>query len=471
MIETPLDQPATDQNGADQPGTHRPVFREPVSVVILAAGKGTRMRNGIAKVLHPLAGQPLIWHVLRQARALGCVDPVVVLAPGMEEVRAAVERAAPGARIVIQETALGTGDAVRAAAGVVAANGTALVLFGDTPLLRPETAASLVTAREAADAAVSVLGIRPPDPAGYGRLEVAGPELTAIVEERHAPAELLRSGACNAGVMAFAAARLPELLAALPLREGKNEYYLTDAVHLARARGWRCVAVEGPWQDGIGINSQAQLAEAEAVFQARRRRALLAEGVIMQAPQTVFLAADTAIEPGAVIEPYVIFGAEVRVERGAVIHAFSHLEGARVAAGASVGPFARLRPGTSLAEKARVGNFVELKNAVLEAGAKANHLTYLGDALVGAGANVGAGTITCNYDGVGKHRTAIGRGAFIGSNTALVAPVEIGAEAIVAAGSTITQPVPPGALAVGRARQATLPERAGPLRDKLRQRR
>ena len=461
MIETPPDQPQADE-------AYRSMFRGPVSVVILAAGKGTRMRNGIAKVLHPLAGQPLIWHVLRQSRALGCADPVVVLAPGMEEVQAAVERAAPRARIVIQEAALGTGDAVRAAAGAVGATGTLLVLFGDTPLLRPETAASLVTAREGVDAAVSVLGIRPPDPGGYGRLQVEGPELTAIVEERHAGPELLLAGACNAGVMAFAADRLPELLAALPFREGKGEYYLTDTVHLARARGWRCVAVEGPWQDGIGINSQAQLAEAEAVFQARRRAALLAGGVIMQAPDTVFLAADTEIEPGAVIEPYVIFGAGARVERGAVIHAFSHLEGARVASGASVGPFARLRPGTSLGEKARVGNFVELKNAVLEAGAKANHLTYLGDALVGAGANVGAGTITCNYDGVSKHRTAIGKGAFIGSNTALVAPLEIGADAIVAAGSTITQAVPSGALAVGRARQATLPGRAAPLRDRQR---
>ena len=441
-------------------------------VTVLAAGKGTRMRNTLPKVLHPLASRTLIEHVLASAAELGPRRTVVVLAPGMEAVAAVVGRAVTAApEVVLQEPQLGTGHALMAARAALPATGTVLVVFGDTPLLRGATLARLVEVREAAGAAVAVLGMRPADPAGYGRLRVADKRLLEIVEERHADADLRRDALCNSGVMAFDASRLGRLLDELPLRPEKNEHYLTDAVGLAVARGWPCVAIEGPAEEGLGVNSQAQLAEAGAVLQRRLREALLEAGVVMPAPETVQLCADTEAAPGAVIEPYVVFGPGVRVGPRAVVRSFSHLEGATVAAGAVVGPFARLRPGSDIGEGARVGNFVETKNARLEAGAKANHLSYLGDASVGAGANVGAGTITCNYDGFHKHPTRIGAGAFIGSNTALVAPVAVGTGAIVAAGSTVTQDVPDDGFAVARARQETQADRAGRLRERLRQRR
>ena len=323
---------------------------------------------------------------------------------------------------------------------------------------------------EAADAAVAVLGMRPPDPAGYGRLRFSGDDLAEIVEERHADPELRRSGNSNSGVMAMDAARLRPLLDAVPLRPEKGEYYLTDIVALATARGWRCTAVEGPWEEGAGVNSQAQLADAMRLLQTRLRGRLLEAGVIMPAPETVHLAVDTEVAPGAVVEPYVVFGPGVRVEAGAVVHSFSHLEGAVVEAGASVGPFARLRPGTRLGEKARVGNFVETKKARIGKGSKANHLSYLGDAKIGSGVNVGAGTITCNYDGFGKHRTEIGAGAFIGSNSALVAPVRVGAGAVVGAGSTVSRDVPDEAVAIARGTQENREGKAPGLRDRFRRR-
>lgn len=441
---------------------------QPLSVVVLAAGRGSRMRNPLPKVLHPLAGWPLIRHVLEVSRGLGAARVVTVLAPGADAVAAVVKRLVPDARIAVQDAPMGTGHAVMAARPELLAEGTVLVLFGDTPLLTHETALRLLAAREAGDQAVVVLGIAPPDPTGYGRLRVEAGRLRAIVEERHADEALRREGLCNAGAMAFDAARLGVLLDALELRADKNEYYLTDAVELAVAHGWSCAAVPGPWQDGLGINSQRQLADAERVFQDRRRDALLAAGVIMPAPETVYLAADTEIAAGALVEPYVVFGPGVRIAGEATIHAFSQLEGAIVEARASVGPFARLRPGARLGPDAKVGNFVEVKNAELGPGAKASHLSYLGDATIGAGANIGAGTITCNYDGFGKHRTAIGAGAFIGSNTALVAPISIGEQAVVGAGSTLTENVPAGAVAVARARQTTLPARAARLRERLR---
>jgi bifunctional UDP-N-acetylglucosamine pyrophosphorylase / glucosamine-1-phosphate N-acetyltransferase len=441
-----------------------------LSVTVLAAGRGTRMRNPLPKVLHPLAGRTLIGHVLEAARALAPERTVVVLAPGMDEVAAEARRSPLRPAVAIQEPQLGTGHALTAALPALPAEGTVLVLYGDTPLIRPETLARLVAAREEADAAVAVLGMRPPDPAGYGRLRQEGDDLVEIVEERHADPELRRDGVSNSGVMALDAARLRELLGAVPLRPEKNEHYLTDVVALAARRGWPCRTVEGPWEEGVGVNSQAQLADAMRLLQIRLRGRALEAGVIMPAPETVYLAADTDLAPGAVVEPYVVFGPGVRVGAGAVVHAFSHLEGATVAAGAGVGPFARLRPGTEVGEGARVGNFVEAKNATLRAGAKANHLTYLGDATVGEGANVGAGTITCNYDGFAKHRTEIGAGAFVGSNTALVAPVSVGAGAVVGAGSTITADVPADALAVARGQQATREGYAPRLRDRLRQR-
>lgn len=443
---------------------------ERLSVTVLAAGKGTRMRNALPKVLHELAGRTLIGHVLEAARALQPADTVVVLAPGMDEVAAEARRSPLRPRIAVQERQLGTGHAVQAALPELARDGTVLVLYGDTPLIRPETLQALVTARETAGAAVAVLGMRPPDPSGYGRLRMAGEDLVEIVEERHADPELKRHGVSNSGVMALDAARLPALLEAVPLRPEKGEHYLTDIVALAVARGWPCRAVEGPWEEGVGVNSQAQLAHAMALLQARLRTRHLEAGVIMPAPETVFLAADTEIAPGAVIEPYVVLGPGVRIGERAAVHSFSHVEGAVVEAGAVIGPFARLRPGTEIGPRARVGNFVETKNARLGASAKANHLTYLGDAAVGEGANVGAGTITCNYDGFAKHRTEIGPGAFIGSNSALVAPVEVGARAIVGAGSTITRNVPDDSVAVARGEQRTRQGQAPALRDRLRKR-
>ena len=442
--------------------------RLPLSIVVLAAGKGTRMRNGRPKVLHPLAGWPLIRHVLATARALDLDRLVVVLAPGMDEVAAEVRGFAPEARIAIQDTPRGTGDAVAAARAELPAAGAVLVLYGDTPLLTQGTLVRLLAEREKTDAAVAVLAFRPPDPTGYGRLRFSGDELVELVEERHADPALKAEGLCNSGVMAFDATRLPHLLDALPLRPEQNEVFLTDAVAVAVARGWKCRAVEGPWVEGLGVNSQRQLAELERLWQERRRAQLLDGGVVMPAPETVFLAADCVVEPGAILEPYVVLGPGVRIAAGAVVHPFSHLEGAVVEAGAVVGPFARLRPGSLLEAEARVGNFVEIKATRLGKGAKANHLSYLGDATIGAGANIGAGTITCNYDGFAKHRTEIGAGAFVGSNTALVAPVRVGEGAIVGAGSTVTEDVPDDGLAIARGRQATIPGRAAELRARLR---
>jgi bifunctional UDP-N-acetylglucosamine pyrophosphorylase / glucosamine-1-phosphate N-acetyltransferase len=443
---------------------------ERLSVTVLAAGKGTRMRNPLPKVLHPLAGRTLIGHVLHAAAELAPSHSVVVLAPGMDGVAAEVRRSRLQPRVAVQEPQLGTGHALQSALPELPREGTILVLYGDTPLIRAETLRALVAAREDVGAAVAVLGMRPPDPAGYGRLRFAGQDLVEIVEERHAEPELKRSGISNSGVMAVDAARLPALLEAVPLRPEKGEYYLTDAVGLAVARGWACLAIEGPAEEGLGVNSQAQLAEVGQIVQRRLRERALAQGVIMPAPETVFLAADTEIGPGALIEPHVVFGPGVRVGPEAVIHAFSHLEKAVVAKGAEIGPFARLRPGSEIGEGAKIGNFVETKNTRLAPGAKANHLTYLGDTVVGAKANIGAGTITCNYDGFGKYPTQIGAGAFIGSNTALVAPVTIGAEAIVAAGSVVTRDVPDDGFAVARARQETREQRAGWLRERFRRR-
>lgn len=439
-------------------------------ITVFAAGKGTRMRNGLAKVLHPLAGRTLLEHVLATGAELEPDRIVVVLAPGMDDVAAAAGRAAAGTVVAVQEPQLGTGHALMTTRPHLPAEGTVLVLYGDTPLITADTLRRLVAAREADGAAVAVLGMRPADPAGYGRLRREAGRLVGIVEDRHADPALKREGLCNSGVMALDAARVGILLDGLELHPEKGEYYLTDVVALAVARGWTCTAIEGPAEEGHGINSQAQLAEAMQILQRRLRQKLMAEGVVMPAPETVYLAADTRIAPGALIEPYVVFGPGVRVAAGATVHAFSHLEGAVVAEGASVGPFARLRPGSEIGPGARIGNFVETKNARLAAGAKASHLTYLGDATIGARANIGAGTITCNYDGFAKHQTEIGAGAFIGSNTALVAPVSVGAAAIVGAGSTITHDVPPDALAIARGRQQNLAERALRLRERLAQR-
>ncbi|MCB1882587.1 MAG: bifunctional UDP-N-acetylglucosamine diphosphorylase/glucosamine-1-phosphate N-acetyltransferase GlmU [Geminicoccaceae bacterium] len=439
-----------------------------LSVAVLAAGKGTRMRNARPKVLHDLAGFSLIGHVLRTADAIGADSLVAVLAPDAPEVEAEVRRLRPDAAIVHQEPALGTGHALQVALPALRAEGTVLVLYGDTPLMMPATLESLVARLRDEGAAVAVLGMRPPDPAGYGRLRLDGAgRLVALVEARDADADLLATAACNSGVMAIDAARLRPLLGGLALHAEKNEYYLTDIVALAVAQGWRCAAIEASWEEGHGVNSQAQLAEAMAILQVRLRAAHMENGVTLVAPETVHLAADAEIAPGVVIEPNVVLGPGVRVGEGARIHAFSHLEGAFVGPGVAVGPFARLRPGTVLEQGARVGNFVETKAATLKTGAKANHLTYLGDCEVGAGANVGAGTITCNYDGFSKHRTRIGDGAFIGSNAALVAPVEVGDGAVVGAGSVVVQDVPAGAVAIARGQQRNREGAAPLLRERL----
>jgi bifunctional UDP-N-acetylglucosamine pyrophosphorylase/glucosamine-1-phosphate N-acetyltransferase len=442
-----------------------------LAVAVLAAGRGTRMKNALPKVLHPLGGAPLIAHVLRTVAGLAPHRIVLVVAADGDAVTAAARRVVPEVRVAIQDPPLGTGHAVLQALPELPAEGTLLVVYGDTPLLRPETLTALAAAREREGAAVAVLGISPEDRTGYGRLRLdrAG-RLVAIVEERHADAELLRDAPCNSGVMALDLAVAGELLAALPLRPEKGEYYLTDIVALARRRGLVCTWLPGAAEEGIGVNSQAELAALEARFQARARARALDAGVVLTSPETVHFAFDTDLAPGVQVEPYVVFGPGVRAEAGAVVRSFSHLEGVHLAAGAVVGPFARLRPGTRVGEGARIGNFVEVKNTVLGPGAKANHLTYLGDAEVGPGANIGAGTITCNYDGFGKYRTRIGEGAFIGSNTALVAPVEIGDGAIVGAGSTVTTDVPGQAVVVARARERILEDRARELRERFRRR-
>lgn len=435
-----------------------------LTAVVLAAGQGTRMKSGRAKVLHPLAGRTLIGHVLAIAGRLEPEKAVVVLADGMDDVAAEVEKSELETAIAIQDPPLGTGHALMAARECLPAEGDILVLYGDTPLLTAGTLMQLLAKRRETDAAVAVFGIRPPDPSGYGRLRFAGGALVELVEERHADEDLKRDGLCNAGIMAIDAARLGALLDSLELKQPKGEYYLTDIVEHACARGWTCAAVEGPWEEGHGVNAQHQLAEAEAVVQRRLRLAAMERGVIMPAPETVHLAADTELAPGVEVQPYVVFGPKVRVAEGAVIKSFSHLEGADVGIGADIGPYARLRPGSDIGARARIGNFVETKNTVLEAGAKANHLTYLGDAHVGAQSNIGAGTITCNYDGFNKYRTEIGKGVFIGSNTALVAPVNVADGAMVAAGSTVTDDVAADDLAIARERQANIPEGAARFR-------
>jgi bifunctional UDP-N-acetylglucosamine pyrophosphorylase / glucosamine-1-phosphate N-acetyltransferase len=421
--------------------------------IVLAAGEGTRMRSTRPKVLHAVAGQSLLAHVLAAVGQAGVTAAAVVIGPGQDDVAAEAKRVLPDAAVFVQRERRGTAHAVLAAKSAIERTpDDILVVYGDTPLIRPATLAAL---REplAGGAAITVLAFRPSDPTGYGRLLMAGDEVTAIREEADASADERAIGLCNGGIMALAGKSALAILERIGDHNRKREFYLTDAVEIARAMTLRAVAVEVEEDDVRGINTKAQLAEAEAVAQQRLRQSALDSGVTLVAPETVFLCADTKFGRDVVVEPYVVFGEKVTVDDGAVIHAFSHLAGAHVGKGVSVGPFARLRPGTRLGDGSRIGNFVEVKEAVLEAGAKANHLSYIGDAFVGANANIGAGTITCNYDGSTKHRTSIGKDAFIGSNSALVAPVEIGEGAYIGTGSVITENVPPDALALARGRQ------------------
>ena len=421
--------------------------------IVLAAGEGTRMRSARPKVLHPVAGRTLLAHVLSAVAEAGVTSTAVVIGPGQDAVAQEAKRVLSGAEHFVQQARRGTADAVLAAKSAIERRpDDILIVYGDTPLVRPATLARL-RAPLAAGAALTVLAFRPSDPTGYGRLVVKDGELLAIREEADASPKERAINLCNGGLMAFAGQTALAILQRIGDENRKREFYLTDAVEIARELALKAVAVEAEEDDVRGINTKSQLAEAEAVAQKRLRQAALDAGVTLIAPETVFLSADTTFGKDVVVEPYVIFGEKVRVDDGTVIHSFSHLAGAHVGKGVSVGPFARLRPGTRLGDGSRIGNFVEVKEAVVEAGAKANHLSYIGDAFVGANANIGAGTITCNYDGADKHRTEIGKNAFIGSNSALVAPVQIGANAYVGSGSVVTENVPDNALALGRGRQ------------------
>jgi bifunctional UDP-N-acetylglucosamine pyrophosphorylase/glucosamine-1-phosphate N-acetyltransferase len=438
------------------------------AVILLAAGKGTRMKSDLPKVLHQLAGKPLVGHALDAAAALNPSQCVVVVGPGMEDVATAV---APHP-IAVQANQQGTADAVLAAREALSGFGggsdgaTVLVLYGDTPMIGADTLKRMIAAR-AAGAGVVVLGFRPVDAAEYGRLVLdAAGALEAIVEYRDADEDQRAIDLCNSGVMAVSAGHIWGLLDRVGNDNAKGEYYLTDIVALARASGLACAVVEGAEKEVLGINSRGDLAAAEAVWQQTRRARAMADGATLTDPATVWFAHDTQIGRDVTIGPSVFFGSGVSVADGATINAFCRLDGVTIGPGASVGPFARLRPGAEIGAGARIGNFVEVKNAVLGAGAKANHLSYVGDAVVGDGANIGAGTITCNYDGFLKHRTEIGAGAFIGSNTALVAPVSVGKGALVGAGSTITKNVPDDAIAVTRGRHTVVEGAAKDYRER-----
>jgi bifunctional UDP-N-acetylglucosamine pyrophosphorylase/glucosamine-1-phosphate N-acetyltransferase len=428
------------------------------TAILLAAGLGTRMRSALPKALHPLGGRPMLHHLL--ASCAGVFERAVIVAgPDMPALAAA---AAPHP-VVVQHERLGTAHAALQAAGEFG-TGDVAVLYADNPLIRPATLRRLRDAR--AGAGLVLLAMRPADPGRYGRVITQGDTVERIVEWADATEAERAVGLCNAGVICAAAHDLQRWLRAVGNANSKSEYYLTDVVAIARAEGVRVAAVEAPEAELRGVNSRAELAAAEATLQGFLREEAMAAGATLIAPETVFLSADTALAPDVTVEPNVVFGPGVTVAAGARIRAFSHLEGCTVGQGAIIGPFARLRPGTDIGAGAHVGNFVELKAASLGEGAKANHLTYIGDATVGAGTNIGAGTITVNYDGFGKHRTEIGARAFIGSNTSLIAPLQVGDGAMVVAGSTVTEDVPAEAMAFGRARQTTKPGAAAAFRAK-----
>ena len=428
----------------------------PVAAVVLAAGMGTRMKSDLHKVLHPIAGRPMLMHLLASVDALAPAAKIVVVGARREQVETAV--AGTGATVVTQEPQLGTGHAVMQAREALAGfDGDVLVMFGDVPLVRTETMRAMLAAL-GDDVAAVVLGFRPDDAAAYGRIVADGDGAIAkMVEFKDASPDERAVNLCNSGLLAVRSRDLWPLLDRIGNDNAAGEYYLPDVVQVAIADGRRCVVVETQADEVAGINSRAELAAVEAKWQAARRLEMMAAGVTLIDPASVWFAHDTQVGRDVVIEPNVFFGPGVTIADGAVIHGFSHLEGATVGPRAEVGPYARLRPGAELGEKSKVGNFVEVKKAKLGKGAKANHLTYLGDAEIGAGANVGAGTITCNYDGYFKYKTVIGEGAFIGSNSALVAPVTIGAGALVGAGSAVTKDVPADALRLVRPEQSDKP--------------
>ncbi|MBX3532272.1 MAG: bifunctional UDP-N-acetylglucosamine diphosphorylase/glucosamine-1-phosphate N-acetyltransferase GlmU [Rhizobiaceae bacterium] len=434
--------------------------------VVLAAGEGTRMKSTLPKVLHKVAGLPMVAHVAAAVRGAGA-DIALVAGNGSDSVRDAVRAVAPSAETYVQTERLGTAHAVMAARDALRRGyDDLLVVFGDAPLIRSET---LLAARErlAAGFDVVVFAFRTERPAGYGRVLTRDGRVTGIREDRDCSDEEKLITLCNGGLMAITGRHAIRLIESVGNDNAKGEYYLTDVVEVAAEAGLAVTAVTIDADDVLGVNNRAELAEAEALWQQRRRRQVMLSGVTMIDPGSVFFSWDTEVGAETVVEPNVWFGPGVKVGRDVAIHAYSHLEGATVGDHVSVGPFARLRPGTRLAEKSKVGNFCEVKQADVGPGAKINHLTYIGDAVIGAGSNIGAGTITCNYDGFSKHVTEIGANVFIGSNSSLVAPVRIGDGAYVASGSVVTESVPDDALALGRARQATKEGRARELRERL----
>ncbi|QSR18131.1 bifunctional UDP-N-acetylglucosamine diphosphorylase/glucosamine-1-phosphate N-acetyltransferase GlmU [Novosphingobium sp. KA1] len=440
----------------------------PLAIVVLAAGKGTRMKSDLHKVLHPIAGRPMLEHLLQSAAALAPEKQVVVAGHGREQLEKAL---GSRATIAVQDPQLGTGHAVQQAEDALTGfSGDVLVLYGDVPFVSTETMRAMIDRLHAPDApAVVVLGFEPEDPLQYGRvLAHDDGRIAMMVEYKDATEEQRACRLCNSGLMAVKSADLFDLLSRVGNDNAQGEYYLVDIVNVATLDGRTCAVIvtQDPHEVG-GINSRGELAEAEGRWQARRRAAAMADGVSLIAPETVFFAWDTQLGRDVTVEPNVVFGPGVSIADGVTIHAFSHIEGATIETGVSVGPYARLRPGALLRQGSKVGNFVEIKNAELGEGAKANHLTYVGDATVGARANLGAGTITCNYDGYFKYRTVIGEGAFIGSNSALVAPVKIGADAIVAAGSTVTRDVGDGELRLVRGEQLVKPGWADRFHDAM----
>ncbi|WP_170409195.1 bifunctional UDP-N-acetylglucosamine diphosphorylase/glucosamine-1-phosphate N-acetyltransferase GlmU [Ruegeria arenilitoris] len=436
------------------------------ALVILAAGKGTRMHSDIPKVLHPIAQVPMLVHAMRAGAILSPERTVIVTGHGAEAVAKVATAEDEAAQIAVQDEQLGTAHAVaQTREALDGFTGDVVVLYGDTPFLQPDTLERMIAARAEND--LVILGFEAADPARYGRLVMNGDSLERIVEFKDASDEERAITFCNSGLLACDAQALFSLIDTVRNDNAAGEYYLTDVVEIARARGLKVTAVACDEAQTLGVNSRTDLAAADAVFQASARAELLDLGVTLMAPDTVYLAADTVIGRDTVIEPNVVFGPGVTVESGATIRSFSHLEGCHVSRGSIVGPYARLRPGAELAENARIGNFVEIKNAEIAEGAKVNHLSYIGDASVGAASNIGAGTITCNYDGVMKHRTTIGENVFVGSNTMLVAPVKVGDGAMTATGTVVTRDVEPGALAVARAKQDNKPGYARKLFDML----
>ncbi len=437
-----------------------------IALIILAAGKGTRMESDLPKVLHKIAGAPMLAHVMKVGNSLEPEKVVVVAGHGADLVTKAAQDYDPEATIVLQEEQLGTGHAAMQARDALAGfEGDAIVMFGDTPFISQDTLERMAEARAKHD--VVVLGFNAADPAKYGRLVTEGDTLLRIVEFKDASDEERAITLCNSGVLCASAPMLFDLLDQVNNDNASGEYYLPDIVGIGRDKGMSATAITCDEAETLGINSRAELAVAEKIFQTKARADLIEDGVYMQAPDTVYLSFDTVIGRDAEIEPNVVFGPGVTIESNAQIRAFSHLEGCHVSRGSIVGPYARLRPGAELAEDVRIGNFVEVKNAQIDEGAKVNHLSYIGDAHVGAGSNIGAGTITCNYDGFFKHKTEIGAGAFIGSNTMLVAPVKIGVGALTGSGSVITKNVPDGAMALARAPQDNKEGRATKMFDIL----